>query len=405
MFHLATTAFSMLAIGDWGATTYKEGSCCNKYRKNKDKTSVDYQRDYHAQINIATLMSQSAAEKKPEMVMGHGDNVYWNGVGPLDAEGRMHHTFDEVYNQPSLKGVPWVNVAGNHDIGGSMYICGEQDNRFRPCKSSAELIKYLDLKFNLQRDYKSPDNNRWIMSDHYYKKTVSKGGVSVDIFNIDTNYADSHAAHQVCCQCYGYSDGGKGVECNNVQKGDKFCAGGDIAMYSACMAHIKTWWDDSVDNIQKDLKTSTATFKIVNTHYSPHFHMGENKMKLWYKILADNAVHAWFNGHTHGFNHDISKWETHFFENGGGGGIQSETSGHRPEMAAKFVDTEWIGAGDPYGFFELSFSEDWLKVQFVTFDQGWKFSLTPNAVVPGGLDRRHCWHIPRIGGPGKECAA
>lgn len=401
----ATAALTMLAIGDWGATTYKEGSCCNKYRKNKDKTSVDYQRDYHAQVTIATLMSQSAAQLKPRVILGHGDNVYWNGVGPGDATARMATTFDDVYNQASLKGIPWINVAGNHDIGGSMYLCGPGDNQFVPCKSTAELLQGLDNHFDLMAEYKSPDNNRWIMKSHYYKESVTQNGVSVDIFNIDTNYADSHAAHQVCCQCYGYSQGSTTFECNNVQKGDAFCAGGNIGMYEACMAHIKEWWDDSIVSIKRDLAASTATWKVINTHYSPHFHMGEDKMKTWYLICKQYGVHIWFNGHTHGFNHDISKWNTHFFENGGGGGIQSETSGNRPEQAAAFVDTQWIGAGAPYGFFELTFSEDWIKAQFVTFDDDWKFSLTIADIVPGGIKRDHCWHIPRTGKPGKACTA
>ena len=177
-----------------------------------------------------------------------------------------------------------------------------------------------------------------------------------------------------------------------------------MAMYDACMARIKEWWDDSIVNLKADLAASTATYRVINTHYSPHFHMGEEKMKIWYKICKDHKVHIWFNGHTHGFNHDISKWETHFFENGGGGGIQSETSGNRPEHAAPYVDTEWIGAGAPYGFFELTFSQDWIKTQFVTFDNSWQFSLTASDIVPGGIQRGHCWNVPRTGGPGQACA-
>lgn len=392
----------MLAIGDWGATTFKEGSCCNRGRKNQDPGSVGYQRDFHAQLNIATLFAMSAAELKPEAILGHGDSAYWVGLPVIGSKDRMKVTFEDVYSQESLKGIPWYNVIGNHDLGGSSYICGNRDPS--KCRDTKQMLRYLHYKFTLQRDYRSPDNNRWVLRDHYYKETVSKNGVSVDIFNVDTNYADSHAAHQVCCQCYGYSNGGQGVACHNIQRNSPYCAGGDAEMYDACMNFIKGWWDDSIHQLKRDLATSTATFKVVNTHYSPHFHMSPPKMKVWYQIMSDFSVHAWINGHTHGFNHDISKWETHFFENGGGGGIQSETSGHRPPTAAAYVDTEWIGAGDPYGFFELTFSQDWLKVQFVTFDQHWKFSLNATAVKAGGLQRGHCWNIPRTGGPGYSCS-
>lgn len=377
----------MLAIGDWGAT---QGSCCGRNRL--DRNTVGYQRDLYAHVNIATLLSMNAAELRPEMILGHGDNAYWDGLHPHDAQHRMKITFEDVYHHQALKGIPWANVLGNHDLGGASYICGDLEQR--RCTSIDEMIKYLDLKFTLQRDYRSPDHNRWRMPDHYFKETVSKNGVSVDIYNIDTNYADVHAATQICCQCFGYSNGGIGVSCDQIYRESPYCTGGDTQMFDACMNHIKGWWDDSIHQLKRDLAKSTATFKVINTHYSPHFHMAPPKMKAWYHILSEYSVHAWFNGHTHGFNHDISKWETHFFENGGGGGIQSQSSGHRPPAAAAYVDTEWIGGGDPYGFFELSFSKDWLKVQFVTFDQDWKFSLDINTVQAGGLQRDHCWNIP-----------
>ncbi len=52
--------------------------------------------------------------------------------------------------------------------------------------------------------------------------------------------------------------------------------------------------------------------------------------------------------------------------------------------------------GNPYGFLELSFSKDWLKVQFATFDAQWTFGgLHKNATKMGGLQRGHCWYVPR----------
>ena len=167
------------------------------------------------------------------------------------------------------------------------------------------------------------------MKDHYFVESVEKDGVSVDIFNLDTNHADSHGLTQVCCQCYGYSKKAqaKGDDvCKNPLRGDPLCAGGSVAMYDACAKVINKWADDSYNGALKDMTASKATYKIVNTHYSPHFHMEEEKMKKWYKLCKDMNVTAWFNGHTHGFNHDIANWGTHFFENGGGGGIITETS-------------------------------------------------------------------------------
>ena len=283
----------MLAIGDWGATTEKPGSCCNKYRKGLVPTDVEYQKDFHAQVNIAKMLGQSAAELKPVAILGHGDNIYWNGLGPKDATNRMAITFDGVYTQASLKNIPWWNVAGNHDIGGAMYICGAQDGQFRACSSAAELVAALDAKFDLQRDYVSPNGNRWIMKDHYYKESHVENGVSVDVFNVDTNYASSRA-RQTCCQCYGYSGGS--VNCNDIPRGHRFCAGGDNVMYDACMVRLKEWWDDSMSKVKTGLKESTADFKIINTHYSPHFHMEVTQMQAWYKVCSEGGVNIWMNG-------------------------------------------------------------------------------------------------------------
>ncbi|CEG37915.1 calcineurinlike phosphoesterase [Plasmopara halstedii] len=391
----AKVALTMIAIGDWGATTDKPGSCCNKYRKVAND-SLEMKIDYWSQINIAELMAQAASDIKPLRIIGHGDNIYWNGAGPGDIEYRMETTFESVYDQPELKGIPWINVVGNHDLGGSEYICGDKDYNFRECKSTEELLKYLNLKFTLQQKYKSANSDRWKLSDHYYVESVKANGVSVDIFNIDTNFADSHGVMQICCQCYGYvkkkdlsaAEAKKlGSTCNDRIPGDELCAGGNIEMYNACADTIKSWWDDSLKQVKRDLMASTATWKVINSHYSPHFHMSEDKMKEWFLITKEGGAHVWLNGHTHGFNHDISNWGTHFYENGGGGGIQSETSGMPPMVAKKYVKHAWIAAGNPYGFFMLHFSEDWLKTEFVTFDNSWTFSINKDEIVKGGYQK------------------
>ncbi|KAI9912557.1 hypothetical protein PsorP6_006168 [Peronosclerospora sorghi] len=56
-------------------------------------------------------------------------------------------------------------------------------------------------------------------------------------------------------------------------------------------------------------------------------------MKEWFIITKEGGAHVWLNGHPHGFNHDISNWGTHFYENG--------------------------------------VAVEWLKTEFVTFDNSW----------------------------------
>ncbi|RHZ00933.1 hypothetical protein DYB37_010720 [Aphanomyces astaci] len=394
---------TMLAIGDWGSTNV----------------------DFRSQQHVANLLAQSALELKPKAILGHGDNIYWNGVGKDDVKARMDETFDKVYSDVALLNVPWYNVAGNHDVGGSVYLCGDRDGAFRECKSVAEMLDALDSKFNLQRDYKSSHNNRWIMEGHYYVKTVKQQGVTIDIFNLDTNEASAHGATQVCCQCFSYRGNDKSVKCNEIDKGSPFCAGGNMDMYNACMNRIQSWATESYDGVMRDLALSKADFKIINTHYSPHYHMSRPLAEKWFNVTkpppptaaaaVKGGVHAWFNGHTHGFNHDVTTWNTHFFQNGAGGGIVSQSGAQADPNAAKVhpeIDTYalysvWVAAGQPYGFMEVSASKEWLKVQFVSFDKAWVFGGHKVAdTVAGGLARGHCWYIHKsLDGPGVPCAS
>ncbi|KAI9912556.1 hypothetical protein PsorP6_006169 [Peronosclerospora sorghi] len=113
--------------------------------------------------------------------------------------------------------------------------------------SADELVKYLNLTFQLEKEYKSLNSDRWKLSDHYYVETFKSNGVSVDVLNIDTNFADSHGVMQICCQFYGYIKKKKlsaaeakklGNTCNDRIPGGELCAGrcagGSNAMNNAC---------------------------------------------------------------------------------------------------------------------------------------------------------------------------
>ncbi|KAH9113057.1 hypothetical protein AeMF1_012701 [Aphanomyces euteiches] len=407
-----SVVLTMLAIGDWGSTTGRgddgtnPGSCCVLYKSGPNKNQVNtnlprYKVDYRAQESVGKLLGMSAAQLKPARVLSHGDNIYWNGVGEKDILYRMQETFEKMYSAPALQGVPWLNVAGNHDIGGSAYICGDSDSTFRKCTSTAEMLTYLEKKFTLQAQYVSPNGNRWIMKDHYYVERVTQGGVTVDIYNLDTNEATTHGAQQVCCQCFGA--GGSASQCDNIMPGDPLCAGGDMGMFNACMEKIQSWADQSYKGALKDLEASKADFKIINTHYSPQYHMNAPRIEKWFNLTKNMGVHAWFNGHTHGFNHDLTDWNTHFFQNGAGGGIVSQSSGS--VVGVDGIKPVWVAAGQPYGFMELSFTKEWMKVQFVSFDKSWQFNgFTSGDISPGGIARGHCWFIHKSrDGPGVEC--
>ncbi|RHZ17057.1 hypothetical protein DYB37_005232 [Aphanomyces astaci] len=264
----SAVAFSFLAIGDWGGTLGKTKGIPGT---SIDLTNPRFKVDFFAQEYVAALLAMSAAELHPLRILSHGDNFYWSGVGTADVQYRLEQSFENVYSAPSLRAIPWLNVAGNHDLGGNSFICGDADGHFRECSSVDELVQFLDIRFQAQGKYTSPHHNR--------------DGVSVDIFNLDTNHAAQHGAQDVCCQCFGYAAkfGLNQTEvCGDVMPGDLGCAGGNREMLDACVYKIEAWAKDSYARAIVDMKASTATFKVVNTHYSPHYHMNSSQMMQWY---------------------------------------------------------------------------------------------------------------------------
>ncbi|POM69975.1 Hypothetical protein PHPALM_13683, partial [Phytophthora palmivora] len=258
-----TYSLAAFAIGDWG-TTVTQDSCC------QSSGYTDY--DINAENVVANVMNQQAADAEvaPKVVIGHGDNFYWSGINSEDGrDSRFTTTFEDKFDGDNIKTIPWVNVLGNHDYGGADYICSSGDNTAK-CSDSTELVTALKNKFSWQSGYTSPNDDRWILEDHFYVYTIedSTSGVSIDIFNIDSNDADSHGAQETCCQCYGYA-GDDDDTCDNISRGDDACCGGDTDMYDACVDQLTSWADDSRTQLAANIANSTATWKIVNSHYNP----------------------------------------------------------------------------------------------------------------------------------------
>jgi tartrate-resistant acid phosphatase type 5 len=300
--------------------------------------------------------------------------------------------------------VPWVNVLGNHDYGGASYICSDDEGLVK-CSSADDLVKALSNKFQWQSDYTSPNDNRWVLKDHFYVYSIEDedSGVTIDIFNVDAGDASTHGALQTCCQCYGYAEGDDDV-CKNAARGDELCCGGDTDMFDACFDKFTEWSDDSRKQLAKEVAASTATWKIVNSHYSPYAHYDEAGMKKWFEILKDSGIQLWMNGHTHGENHDYSStYKVHFVDNGAGGGIQKESASGIPEYASSDVEAFWAYGGQEYGFMSVEASEEWLKLQYHTADDSWSYAESFKSTTIGGVATKHCWYIPLDGGTGKEC--
>ncbi|KAG2826159.1 hypothetical protein PC110_g11762 [Phytophthora cactorum] len=397
----AKFSLAAFAVGDWGTTIYQD-SCCTR-----SDTYTNF--DIVAEDVVASLMNTQAgnADIKPKAILGHGDNFYWTGINSEEGrDSRFTTTFEKKFSGDNLASIPFVNVVGNHDYGGGSFICSKGDENAK-CKSADDIVEGLENKFKWQQEYTSPNDNRWVLKDHFYVYSIEDedSGVSIDIFNVDTGDADVHAALQVCCQCFAYSEGDDD-SCKGVARGHEYCAGGDTDMYDACFAKFKEWSDDSRKQLAEKVATSTATWKIVNSHYSPHVHYDEKGMQEWFDILEGSGIHAWVYGHTHGEKHDYSEsLGVHFVENGAGGGIQKESASGLTTYAAKYATNVWTYTGDEYGFFSLEASEEWLKVQYHTADNSWSFGSTMSDTTAGGVQTKHCWYIPADGTEGKECTS
>ena len=344
---------------------------------------------------------------KPGCVLGHGDSLYWTGINSAnDRDSRFATTFEGKFKGKNLAGIPFINVMGNHDYGGASYVCSDGDFNAK-CESTDDLITALENKFKWQQEYTSPNDDRWVLKDHFYVHSIedAASGVSIDIFNVDSGDADVHAAMQVCCQCYGYAEGDD-KKCKGAARGHEFCAGGDTEMYDACFAKFKEWSDDSRKQLAEKAAASKATWKIVNSHYSPSVHYDEAGMKEWFDLLAGLGVHAWFYGHTHGEKHDYSEsLGIHFVENGAGGGIQKESASALTTYAAEYVGNIWTYSGAEYGFFSVCASKDWMKLEYHTADTSWAFGSSIGETTIGGVATKHCWYLPADGTKGEECPA
>ncbi|EGZ11539.1 hypothetical protein PHYSODRAFT_250716 [Phytophthora sojae] len=177
-------------------------------------------------------------------------------------------------------------------------------------------------------------------------------------------------------------------------------------MYDQCFAQFTTWSDESRKQLAANIANSTATWKVVNSHYLPYAHYSEAGMKKWFDIIQDTGVHLWLNGHTHGENHDYSStYKVHFVDNGAGGGIQKESAAGIPSYASSYVENLWTYDGQEYGFFSLTASKDWLKLQYHTADDKWSYAKSFKASTIGGVATKHCWYVPNDGTEGKECSS
>jgi len=352
--------YHMFAIGDWGAligtnpgrmiqyrsgqtggphtmarwrgpcTTDQMASCMGGGQCPSD-CHFEHDADYRAQVNVANTMRKFAADRNPDLFINVGDNFYWGGINtycgtpmhkidPVTAH-QFREIFENVYHGPGVDGKPWLSVLGNHDYGG-----------FQFNKAWDQQITYTWA------------SDRWVMPGQYFMQRVEYPEFSVEIFMLDSNAMDSHPKsadpkHNIC----GAMHNPPGANC---------AATGGPKDLDACFKFMWDTWRSQEKWTEKKLEDSTADWQLIATH----FQCGHQAN--WYKKLHQNlGLDLLVTGHTHVQN-IFDKWHVlgglTCFITGGGGGITAEVSPKHSHTTA-------------YGFFDLAFTKDEIKLESINF--------------------------------------
>jgi len=121
---LVASSYNFVSIGDWG------GVGLGGYHEADERA-------------VAKQFTKAAETLNAKFVINTGDNFYYYGVWNT-SDPQFNEDFESVFTSDALN-VPWYSVLGNHDYG------------YNP---------------DAQVQYKSPNNNRWVMPARYYTKRV-----------------------------------------------------------------------------------------------------------------------------------------------------------------------------------------------------------------------------------------
>merc|ERR1719188_511075 len=96
-------------------------ACFQSHGKSDCPATCGYMpEDENPQLLVANAFNARAAVYKPEYVLNPGDNFYWGGIEKtcgtpmhelsFTAFHQFNQVFENVYNGPGLKGLPWLSV-------------------------------------------------------------------------------------------------------------------------------------------------------------------------------------------------------------------------------------------------------------------------------------------------------
>jgi hypothetical protein len=285
-----------------------------------------------AQQLVAQAMRMRAMEVRPRYALNGGDNFYYGGLdhkcgSPMNiihprTRVQFKYVFEKMYAGTD---VPFFSVLGNHDYGG----------------------RHMDAAWDQQIAYTWAQNTtgRWILPGFYWKQRVNypNGGFSVEYYMMDTNKGDAKPSgvdpkHNIC---------------GGMNSADADCSINGGMTRADCPAWFANLWMEEKLWLERNFQESTATYKLIVTHWPPNQFEGRWFADMHYKYRIDLFV----GSHTHTEEihmHDQRFRGMNWVIVGGGGGITSE---HNPD--------DGPGGRDQYGFMDLSLSKSHMKLQAI----------------------------------------
>eukprot|EP00732_Lithocolla_globosa_P004739 Lithocolla_globosa_v1_NODE_4506_length_1420_cov_231.111355.p1 type:complete len:393 gc:universal NODE_4506_length_1420_cov_231.111355:109-1287(+) len=247
---------SFFMLGDWGAKGAMDSSL---------------------QERIAQMMIGRGRQKKPALVFGLGDNIYWNGLDASDPEGQITNTWVDVYkvNEEPLN-VPWYFVLGNHDFGAESTWERAQERAERQMHVSHPL---------------------WRMESYYYHVHHPASNSLFVLLDLNINWYRGNAnSGRVCGNMYG-------------EEFDK-CEQGLQKLYQDGRIYLE-------NQVASYRQNYPGVVTVVLTHY-PLWSIYDSDASFL-TLMEQLEIDYYFGGHTHVQYEENHSGKPRMFCSGGGG--------------------------------------------------------------------------------------
>jgi tartrate-resistant acid phosphatase type 5 len=224
------------------------------------------------QLIVAKQFAKACEEVSASFVLNPGDNFYYCGITKEHADW-WNTTFENVYGDPALQ-VPFFNALGNHDYG------------------------YPDSA-TMEMNYRSPNNNRWILPDRYYYRRITfPGQVNISLVVLDSS---------PCQSDYVDNDPSGWDPCGSVIPGCPGCTFHENVIAQSCSKQ-RQWLQSILPTIPE------GDWKLVLNH-APALDIDVDDL---ISDLQNANIDMYINGHVHLMGHYQVDGKGTYITSGGG---------------------------------------------------------------------------------------